>query len=108
MAAERGDADAQYNWDLMYAEGQGVSQDCGEAARWYHTAEQGDASAQYSIGLMYAEGRGVPQDLMLACKWYYVAALQGHEDAQTAMGKVSGSMTEDQVAHAQWLARGST
>ena len=47
LAAEQGDATAQYNLGLMYDEGEGVPQDDAEAVRWYRlAAEQGDASAQ--------------------------------------------------------------
>ena len=56
LAAEQGDADAQYNLGTMYATGQGLSQNNAEAARWYRlAAEQGDANAQRN--LMYLEGR---------------------------------------------------
>ena len=33
--AEQGDADAQYNLGVMYANGEGVPQDAAEAVRWY-------------------------------------------------------------------------
>ncbi len=38
--AEQGDAGAQYNLGLMYREGQGVSQDDAEAAKWYRKAAE--------------------------------------------------------------------
>ncbi len=57
-SAEQGDADAQYNLGLMYAEGDGVPQDDKQAVHWFtKSAEQGDAGAQFSLGVMYAEGR---------------------------------------------------
>ena len=63
LAAERGDANAQYNLGLYYANGRGVPQDDAEAVKWFRkAAEQGDASAQYNLGLFYASGRGVAQD----------------------------------------------
>ena len=36
----------------MYAQGRGMPQDFGEAAKWYRkAAEQGDALAQFNLGL---------------------------------------------------------
>ena len=59
LAAEQGDADAQYNLGTMFATGQGLPQNNAEAARWYRlAAEQGDANAQRN--LMYIE---VHQDI---------------------------------------------
>jgi TPR repeat protein len=46
-AAKQGDADAQTNLGVMYAEGQGVSQNDKTALKWYRlAAEQGDARAK--------------------------------------------------------------
>jgi TPR repeat protein len=65
--AEQGNAVAQYNLGVMYAQGQGVSQDYAAAASWYlKAAEQGNAVAQYNIGVMYEDGQGVPQDYAVA------------------------------------------
>jgi TPR repeat protein len=49
-AAEQGDASAQYNLGIMHDNGQGVSQDRGQAAPWYRkAAEQGHAAAQFNL-----------------------------------------------------------
>jgi TPR repeat protein len=70
LAAEQGNAAAQYNLSLMYANGQGVPQDDKEAVKWTRmAAEQGYAAAQLSLGVMYANGQGVPQDEKEAAKW---------------------------------------
>ncbi len=59
--AEQGSAKAQFNLGLMYADGEGVSQNDAEAVNWYRkAAEQGLADAQYNLGVMYDNGRGVP------------------------------------------------
>lgn len=53
--AEQGNALAQYNLGVMYASGQGVKQDCREAAKWYRlAAAQGNAMAQHKLGLLYS------------------------------------------------------
>ena len=50
-------------------QGQGVSQDYTEAAKWYRkAAEQGNGPAQASLGQMYFRGEGVPEDLAEAGK----------------------------------------
>ena len=61
--AEQGDADAQFNLGVMYANGRGVSRDDKAAAEWSRrAAEQGLPAAKAKLGGMYAIGRGVPQD----------------------------------------------
>ena len=87
--AEQGDAGAQYNLGVLYANGQGVPQDDKQAVYWYlKAAEQGDASAQNNLGSMYATGRGFPQDDMQAVSWYLKAAEQGDASAQNNLGSM--------------------
>ncbi len=87
LAADQGDAGAQYNLGNMYANGEGVPQDDAEAVRWFRlAAEQGHASAQFNLGFMYANGRGVPEDAAEAVRWYRLAAEQGHASAQFNLG----------------------
>ena len=57
LAAEQGNADAQYNLAVMYANGLGVPQDDAEAVRWYRrAADQGMANAQAALGFRYGIG----------------------------------------------------
>jgi TPR repeat protein len=85
--AEQGNASAQYNLGLMYANGDGLTQDYKTAVKW-HTlaAEQGDAEAQFNLGVSYAKGQGVAQDHNIAVKWYTLAAEQGNAEAQLNLG----------------------
>ena len=86
-AAEQGDAVAQYNLGVCYANGNGVNQDMTEAVKWWRlAAEQGDAVAQYNLGVCYANGNGVNQDMTEAVKWWRKAAEQGNADAQYNLG----------------------
>ena len=70
MAAEHGDADAQYALGEAYIEAltDAESEEIREAivrevARWWlQAAEQGHADAQFNLGVMYATGEGVPED----------------------------------------------
>ena len=54
--AERGDAKAQYNLGVMYANGNGVTEDDEEAVKWYRkAAEQGVEEAQRALNELGAE-----------------------------------------------------
>ena len=76
--ADQGDATAQYNLGVEYANGQGVPQDYAEAVKWYRlAADQGDGYAQVNLGVLYAQGLGVPQDYVLAYKWFDLGATAG-------------------------------
>jgi TPR repeat protein len=57
--AEEGDAQAQLHLGLLYAKGNGVSQNYTMARQWYEkAATQGYAMAQFHLGLLYANGDG--------------------------------------------------
>ena len=87
--AGHGDADAQYELGIMYAEGRGVPQNDAVAFAWYRqAAEQGVAEAQFNVGLMYSAGRGVPRDEAEAVTWYQQAAAQGLAEAQVNLGVI--------------------
>jgi hypothetical protein len=69
LAAEQGDAKAQFMLGNMHALGQGVVQDYAKAFYWHKlAAEQGDAKAQYLVGYMFYKGQGVVQDYAKAFK----------------------------------------
>ncbi len=110
-AADQGNAGAQNNLGLMYANGQGVPQDYAEAVRWYRkAAEQGYASAQTNLGVMYSKGQGVPQDYAQAHKWYNLAASSSppgeiHDLATKNRDIVAKKMTPADISEAQRLAR---
>lgn len=88
MAAERGEADAQYRLGNCYAEGKGVEKNDAEAVKWYRkAAEQGNVDAQYWLGSCYFNGDGVETNKVEAVRWFRKAAEQGHADAQYFTGK---------------------
>ena len=81
QAAAQGNAAAQFNLGVMYANGRGVRQDDAEAVKWFRqAAAQGLAQAQYNLGVEYETGRGVHQDLALAQEWYGKACQNGDQD----------------------------
>ena len=74
--AEQGDAEAQYNLGVMYANGQGVAQDDKEAVKWWRKAAQQEyGPAQWILGECYAAGRGVLQDDRQANDCFFKASL---------------------------------
>lgn len=58
--AESGDAVAQEKLGLAYADGEGVTQDFGQAAKWFAlAADQGRTEAQFFIGVLTDSGEGI-------------------------------------------------
>jgi len=87
--AEKGDAAAQYNLGVMYANGIGASRDDQKAFEWWsRAAGSGFAPAQYSLWIVYSEGRGVARDNPKAISWFEKAALNGLPAAQGNLGKI--------------------
>ena len=87
VRAEAGDAEAQNDLGVRYANGDGVPQDDAEAVRWYRlAADQGLASGQSALGVMYSDGEGVPQDDAEAVRWLRLSADQRHAPAQAILG----------------------
>lgn len=89
VKAMKGDVAAQFNVGLMYARGEGVTQNYKEAAKWLRNpAEQGYELAQLTLGEIYDSGKGVDQDYKEAASWYHMAAEQGNEMAQHRLGEM--------------------
>jgi TPR repeat protein len=77
-AADKGDADSQFNVALMFEKGIGVGKDEKEAVAWYgKSAAQGNGNAQFNLGVMYENGRGTAVDFTKANEWYRKASVQG-------------------------------
>ena len=108
-AAVRGDAEAQYNLGVLYANGTGVVRSAANAARWYRKAAlQGYHPAQYNLGVLYASGDGVAESKVLAYMWWLIAAsYEGDpkEHAERHLPQLAASMTQEDVQHANDLAR---
>ena len=77
---------AESNIADMYAEGQGVSQNHAEAARWWdRAAMHGSDWAHYNLGKLYAEGAdGVEKDSRKAYFHLYIASLATGEHSPQA------------------------
>ena len=108
-AADQGSVPAEYFIGKCYFEGTGVPRDIEAAVKWtLRAAEAGYAAAEQEIALCYERGTGVRKDAVEAYKWYALAAAQDDKhaaDIKVSMAKVEVSMTKEQVAEAQRLAR---
>ena len=105
-AAEQGHAQGQNSLGVCYANGRGVAKDYVEAVKWCRkAAEQNLASAQHNLGVAYHSGEGVAKNYVEAYKWYLLAAGQGQENAKKNMRTLEVSMTREQIAEGQRLAR---
>ena len=72
--ADAGQAEAQFDLGVLYAQGLGVLRDLNAASSWYRkAADQGNAEAQFALGQMYAHGWGVPRDTADAIRWFEMA-----------------------------------
>ena len=105
MAAEQGNADAQFEVGQMYAQGLGTAQLFEEARRWYElSARQGHAKAQFNIGFLYAYGQGVDQDILKAYEWYRISHLRGYPLAKKPMEIAAKKLSLGEIEMADWRA----
>lgn len=82
IGAQQGNAIAQYNVGLHYAQGFGVNQNMEEALKWWHlSARAGNPDAMSCLGDAYANGHGVEINIFKALKWWTSAAWLGDKDA---------------------------
>ena len=105
-SAEQNNADAQCNLGYCYYYGNGVTKDEAEAVTWYRkAAEQNHTDAQNNLGLCYAFGTGIAKDYVEGYKWIILAAAKGSDKAKQFMAVLENTMTPEQIAEGQKLAR---
>ncbi len=107
-AAQRGDARAQFELGVRYAEGRGgLSRDLKLAAQWLaKAAEQGVATAQYRLGSLYEKGLGVERNAEHARSLYEKAASAGNARAMHNLGVLfvqNGDGWPDYASAAAWF-----
>jgi len=87
-AAERGDANAQWNLSSYYQSGLGgFPMDETETVKWLRkAADQGHIESQQNLAILYQTGRGVQQDKAEAVRWFRKAAEQGDPISQRELG----------------------
>ena len=89
VAADRGDAAAQYRLSEAYRQGRGVPFDPASAIAWLRkAAEQGYPKAEGALGTVYLGGSGVPRDLATAVSWLRKGADHGDPLAQSNLAAV--------------------
>jgi hypothetical protein len=107
--AQAGDPEAELQLGILYAKGDGVTQDYTTAATWFRmAADQGSARAQYDLGVLYERGRGVAADPEQAASWYLKAAEGKYALAQynLAVAYTKGQGTrKDLTEAALWYRR---
>ncbi len=103
-AADAGQAEAQFDLGVLYAQGRGVRRDLTEAANWYRkSAEQGNAEAEYALGQMYLLGWGVPRDEADAVRWFQMANSVESDGPPTDWALVEGyGIEQDPKQAAHW------
>jgi hypothetical protein len=109
-AAERGDAEAQFNLGVMYENGlddsrYAVEGSRPEALRWLRAAaDQGLLRAQVKLAEIYAAEPHLPGSSVKACGWFLLATKSSHgahlQKAQSGYDRVASSLTQDQIATA--------
>lgn len=105
IAADQGDAPAQYNLGVMCKNGTGMPVDYAAAFRWFHlAADQGHVRAQYNVARMYYEGQGVKQDYVFAYMWADLAGVRGDAIAQKLQETIAALITPAQRAEAKKMA----
>src|SRR3954447_14892533 len=114
-AAERGNAEAQFNLGVICENGldnhYAVEGSRLEAERWFlAAAEQGLPRAQIKLAEIYAEEPEIPGSSVKACGWFLLATstLRGAQlqRAQSAYQRASSRLTPAQIAEAWIFAEG--
>lgn len=90
--ARLGDASAQYDVALMYANGLGVEKSVEQALVWTESAaKKGHAAAQYLLGTAYQGGMGTRKDTVQALAWLLKATESGSDKAPLKLAKLMAS-----------------
>lgn len=88
VAAQAGDAEAQWQLGDIYIYGRGVEKDPGKAVEWYRkSAEQNNDQACFMLGLCYWTGTGVKGDRAEAAKYFLEASVNGHVESAAWAGE---------------------
>lgn len=112
VAADQGDADAQFNLGRIYGKAFGTyaklraaPQDDVQAVYWYcKSAEQGYRPAQFSLAEIYEEGgQGIPRDYVKAYYWMSLAGAGGDTAASRKLESYAAHLTASEIVDVQAL-----
>jgi localization factor PodJL len=105
--ATAGDAAAQFELGMRYADGRGVTRDAKSAFQWFEkAANRGLPPAQYRLGSLYEKGIGVDRDYAQARGWYQRAAEAGNARAMHNLAVLyaeGGDSKPDYATAAEWF-----
>ncbi len=108
-SAEKDSTDAQVELGVLFAKGQGVTQDFQRAAVWFtKAAEKNNTKAQLFLGYMNENGEGTPKDFKKAAYWYTKAANQADAMAQYSLGvlyEFGKGVPEDNKKAFEWYSK---
>jgi localization factor PodJL len=83
LAADKGQAVAQYRLGTLYERGQGVAADPAKAIHWYEMAAgQGNRKAMHNLAVAYASGPAAKRNMTESARWFAKAAGLGLSDSQ--------------------------
>jgi TPR repeat protein len=106
QAAERGDAQAQFDVGTCYEEAKGTKPDPAAGLKWNRkAADQGHPAAAFSVGMAYTTGSGTERNPTTAASWYKKAAYGGHVFSQFVLANhyTSGTGIEKNLTEAYAL-----
>ena len=103
VAANNGNADAQYSLALRYNTiNEHYPVDHALAGNWLkRAAKQGHINAQYELGEHYHRGVGMQKDLVLSYIWLTLASRHNNFVAIRARSLLVDEMTDEQLAYAK-------
>ena len=100
-AAERGDAEAQFQYALLLQD-----DDPAEALKWFRkAAEQGHLNAMFSVGGFYFKGIAVKQNCIEELKWFRRAAERGSSSAELMIAEHYEYHKKDHAEAVKWYRR---
>ncbi len=106
QAAGQGYAAAMNALGALYAKGQGVAKDDGQALVWFRNAAAGgDAEGMANVGTAYAAGDGVAKSDPDALTWYQNSANAGNGDGMLGLARmylVGEGVTQDISVGSYW------
>ena len=92
-AAKNGNAKAQFDLAIMYANGRGTQKNEKLAFNWFHkSARNNYAPAKHYMGISFLQGRGVRKQKELARYWFKLAIKQGYKNSLSYLSQINQSL----------------
>ena len=89
IEAKNGNANAQFDLAIMYANGRGVQKSEKKAFNWFHKAAKNNhAVAKHYMGISFLQGRGVKKQSHLAKYWFKLANKQGYKPSAKYLNRL--------------------